>query len=522
MWNEPTGTDASPHPASTFQIVSVAFIDQNGVIPANWVGKLYSSDDAPKKCIIQDLVSPAEWNKKLSSLAALGADGRAFTTLVCGPKSAGKSTFSKILTNRLVTRRPKGSRSTPPGESQGVAVLDLDPGQPEYAVPGTLSLVHVTQPNLSAPFTHASLENPAFRVLRCHALASVSPASDPDCYRECVVDLHDEYRRALGNLPLIINTPGWILGTGLELLGEIIKHTSPSEVVYMSEEGPAEAVELLQAATAKVFSTLPSQPAEFTSRTGAHLRAMQTMSYFHSLPPNGSLSSGRSGQKWNPAPLTTVRPWQVKYAGPDSGITGILSYDYQSPPDLLADTINGAVLAAVEIEGLKAYRSLLEQQSTTPRILQTPEGIPLIRNPDDSTLDPQYSQTVGLVLVRGIDVARQSLQLITPIPLQKMQDIRKLGRHIVLVHGKFDAPNWAYTEDLYQRSGEEEVGTRTLEVEHRDTSEDDSDMEPENVGDASDMTAVPWVEILKGHDKRPVGSKVWRVRRDLGRTAGDG
>ena len=397
-------------------------------------------------------------------------------------------------------------------------MLDLDPGQPEYALPGTLSLVHVTQPNLSPPFAHASLESSTFRVLRCHSLASVSPASDPDCYRECVIDLHKEYRKTLSHLPLVINTPGWILGTGLELLDDIISQILPNEVVYMSEEGPAETVDVLRAATTNVFSTLPSQTAEFTARTGAHLRAMQTMSYFHS----NAQAKGQREQKWNPSPLTTVVPWRVQYTGPNSGIVGVLSYDYQSPPELLADTINGTVLAAVEVEDPKAYRGLLEPGSTTPRISRTPEGIPLIRNPEDSTLDPQYSQTIGLVLVRGIDVGKQSFQLITPISLERVQNIRKLGRRIVLVHGKFDTPNWAYTEDLYQRSGDEDIGTRTLEVEQQDTSEDDSDMEPENVGEASDMTAVPWVEILKGHEKRPVGSKVWRVRRDLGRNAGDG
>lgn len=441
---------------------------------------------------------------------------------MCGPKSAGKSTFAKILTNRLVTRRLKVPGSTTAQEPQGVAVLDLDPGQPEYALPGTLSLVHVTRPNLSPPFTRASFGSSSFRVLRCHSLASVTPASDPDCYRECVTDLHREYKKALGHLPLVVNTPGWILGTGLELLDNIISHTSPNEVVYMSEEGPGETVDVLQAATKHVFSTLPSQTAEFTARTGAHLRAMQTMSYFHSKAVDEFQVKEQRGQRWNPSPLTTVIPWRVKYTGLYSGIAGVLSYDYQSPPELLADTINGTVLAAVEIEDPKAYRGLLQPGSTTPRVSRTPEGIPLIQNLDDSTLDPRYSQTIGLVFVRGIDVAKQSFQLITPIPSQKVQDIRKLGRQIVLVHGKFDTPNWAYTEDLYHRSGDEDVGARTLEVEQQDTSEDDSDMEPENVGEASDMATVPWVEILKGHEKRPVGSKVWRVRRDLGRNAGDG
>ena len=422
-------------------------------------------------------------------------------TLVCGPKAAGKSTFSRLLLNRLVSRR-----------STAVAILDLDPGQPEYGPPGVLSLVHVTQPNLSAPFTH-----PHGNVLRGHALASVSPASDPELYMECVVDLYKHYRQQASDLPLIINTPGWILGTGLELLEAIIKHVEPGYVVYMSEDGPSETVEALEGATTTNFSMLPSQPAEFTARTAAHLRAMQTMSYFHMgrLEPMERL-------QWNPTPLSSVAPWLVSYDSSRSGIHGVLSYDYQSPLELLAETINGSVLAAVEIEDSQAYGGLLPRGQTHPRTLRTPEGIPVIPNPDDVSLSPHHSQIIGLVLIRGIDAGKQQLQLITPIPQERIASIKQQARDIVLVHGKFDAPNWAYMEDLYLKSSDDDTGPKTLEIEQEDTSEDDSDMEPDNVGEASDMKAVPWVEILKGNQKRPVGSKVWRVRRDLGRNNGEG
>ena len=37
---------------------------------------------------------------------------------------------------------------------------------------------------------------------------------------------------------------------------------------------------------------------------------------------------------------------------------------------------------------------------------------------------------------------------------------------------------------------------------------------------AADSGNVPWVETLQGSQGRGVGSRVWRVRRDLGRTEG--
>ncbi|KAF5005868.1 hypothetical protein FDECE_7726 [Fusarium decemcellulare] len=521
MWNEPPEGNSGKKNVkeATFQII-------------------YTSDDAPKKCIIQDLVSPPEWNKKLASLVSFSRKTPSVSTLVCGPKSSGKSTFSRLFLNRLLTDQPASQTA------KSVAVLDLDPGQPEYAPAGTLSLVVVSRPNLGTPFTHPGLNNSAFEIMRCHSMASVTPASDPDLYLACAADLFDTYCKNLAGVPLIINTPGWILGTGLDLLSELIETIKPAEVLYMSEEGPSETVDVLRAATKKAFTELPSQQSEFTSRTAAHLRAMQTMSYFHlqkTTQRATELSETISGLKWNPSPLSCTPPLLVQYSSPKRGILGFLSYDYQCPPELLADTVNGLVLAAVEIEDPGAFSGFTKRTSSSepssgtmeidvesngssvlPPTALSAEGLPFIPNYNDSALDPRHSRTIGLVLLRGIDVKSKTLQLITPIPLDEFTSIKSKGRHIVLLHGKFDAPSWAYTEDLYDRAGVDEGNDDVLEVTDEDTEDDDSDAEPEEAEKVRDLTEVPWVEVLKGSDRRPVGSRVWRVRRDLGRNnAGD-
>ena len=421
----------------------------------------------------------------------------------------------------------------------GVAVLDVDPGQPEYAPAGIVSLIHLSQPNLGAPFTHPGVQEPAWKAVRSHALASVTPASDPEMYLKCATDLLETYQKSLAHLPLIVNTPGWILGTGLDLLSEIIKNVEPHEVLYMSEDGPIETVDSLRACTVSKFTELPSQQSEFTSRTAAHLRAMQTMSYFHvdqaklkSLGKNETIPRLR----WNPAPLSSRAPLLMRYASPDPGVLGILSYDFQPPPELLVETINGMVLALVEIENNKAFRDFLEDESlgaaeenihldgsqfSIPKTSRTPEGLPFIPNPGGFTLNPRYSQTIGLVLVRGVDVMAKTIHMLTPILPERIRDIKSQGHDFVLVYGKFDAPSWAYTEDLYERADNEEGLEDGLEVMEEGTSEDDSDAEPEDVQRVNDVATVPWVEVLKGNEKRPIGSRVWRVRRDLGRQ-GDG
>lgn len=479
---------------------------------------------------MRELVCPPKWNKKLASLVESISGREPSSMIICGPKGSGKSTFSKFLTNRLLTATKEGPDGSAQPLVRGVAILDLDPGQPEYAPPGTVSLVHVTQPNLGVPFTHPNLDDKASRVVRCHSLASVNPASTTDLHLECALDLYDYHHRKLRNCPLIINTPGWILSLGLELLVEIIAKIRPGQVIYMSEEGPAETVEALSSATKNTFTSLPSQPSEFKSRTAAHFREMQTMSYFHSSTARGSDVTSRLS--WVPHTLTSVRPLVVRYAGPRCGFLGILRYDSQLPPDLMGEAINGMVLAIAEIEGAQAFRQGFQKpisavncdggSTPQPSVSHTPEGIPFIPNPDDLTLDPRHSRTVGLALVRGIDSANKSLHVLTPMPPAKIGEARSRGSSIVLVHGKFDTPSWAYTECLYQQSGQDDGQATEVEVTDEDTDDEGSVDEPAHAVGGGGDTAVPWVEVLRGDQKRPVGSKVWRVRRDLGRSAGGG
>lgn len=71
----------------------------------------------------------------------------------------------------------------------------------------------------------------------------------------------------------------------------------------------------------------------------------------------------------------------------------------------------------------------------------------------------------------------------------------------MLVSGKFDTPGWAYTEGLIRQNA-------------GNASDDDE-------SDAFDkFPEIPWVETLKGSQGRGGGARVWRVRRDLGKSDG--
>ncbi|PQE13364.1 RNA processing protein [Rutstroemia sp. NJR-2017a BVV2] len=446
-------------------------------------------------------------------------------------------------------RNGKQRTSRKPRKPPGVALLDLDPGQPEYSHPGQLSLVHIQEPNFGPPNTHP-VPGMKSRLLRAHALGALSPSMDPSLYVSCALDLFAHYRNFASlhhDCPLIINTPGWVLGTGLEILVELIAKVRPSEVIYMSQEGPAEVVETLQDAVKTTpFITLPSQSSEFTTRTAAHLRTMQSMSYFHLDP------TSKNGLEWSSLPLASIPPWEITYTGGNAGVLGIMCYGEQPPAELLAETINGSLVSIVVIEDLTAIpgysspakdeikiseasndlqdfnsSSVLLESLQSPSIIRTPnEKLPYFNPANTITIDPKYSHTIGVALVRGIDVQRRRLQVLTPISTDVLEEINQEGKRIVLVSGKLDTPGWAYTEELVKRNWMEKEKRRkesnggNKDGGSRDDEEDSDDDVEEKIAE-SDLTNVPWVEKLQGSQGRGIGARVWRVRRDLGKM-GDG
>ncbi|CZR57485.1 related to GRC3 Protein required for cell growth and possibly involved in rRNA processing [Phialocephala subalpina] len=527
---------------------------------------LFSPEDASQQTYVQPIISAPEWNAVLAKCSTNVIDTRPPILMICGPKSSGKSTFAKLLTNKLLFPVEAPFDDIKKSKQTGVALLDIDPGQPEYSPPGQLALLHIQDPNYGPPFTHP-IPGTESRILRSHAIGALSPAMDTNHYMACVLDLVSHYQHlqlTAPGCPLVINTPGWVLGTGLEILVELITRTRPSGIIYMSQEGPPEVVNSLkEAAKSTPVTTLPSQVSEYTTRTAAHLRTMQYLSYFHVKPES------HNGLSWNGLPLTSIPPWEIIYSGENAGILGVMCYGEQPTPDLLADTINGSLLAVVVIddmaaipgwaqteqEGVGAEKSaettpqqdllaedtnmaILEEDSFEPRQIQTPlilptpkEGISYFNPANSITLNPRHSHSIGLALVRGIDVARRRLQVLTPIAPSVIQEINDAGKSVVLVSGKLDTPGWAYTEELTLKTNREreESTNDNMILDGAEEDEDEINIKGTDTPPVSESLRnpghgfenAPWVEKLEGSQGRGVGSRVWRVRRDLGKQ-GDG
>ncbi|KAJ9303910.1 hypothetical protein DTO217A2_6610 [Paecilomyces variotii] len=451
---------------------------------------LYTSSDDPLGRHLRPLHLDKKWSTAIKHLSQKVGGLR---VLVCGPKASGKSTFSRYLLNHLLSPAPQTENGY--SNTDGVAFLDLDPGQPEFSPMGEVYLAHLRTPCFGPPFSHPSLDGSKDgSILRSHHIGATSPKEDPDHYVLAATDLMDRYRRLLADYPqcsLIINFPGWIFGLGLEVATWLIKSLGLSDVVYMSEKGPSEVAEpLAQAASEAMVNmiTLPSQPTEYVTRSSAQLRSMQMQSYFHRYQPAQIQS-----HVWYNTPLNRMQPLSVDYAGSRQGILGVMVMGAHHNPELLHDLLDGSIVSIVAVEnqnaiaGLPANAGLSEHamedeeeqsdidpdtnmddaadspankslsQSTLlsslqPFITRTQrEDLPylFIGSGSCTPLNPKHSRSLGLALVRGIHPSTRKLDLVTPIPISTIRDALETSQGIVLVRGQVDNPDWAIAEEYY-------------------------------------------------------------------------
>ncbi|KAL8708778.1 MAG: hypothetical protein Q9225_007556, partial [Loekoesia sp. 1 TL-2023] len=333
--------------------------------PANDLGKTFqllhvTSDDAYKRPL-RPLEIPTDWQSLITTLTSQTQTNQPNAMLVCGPKGSGKSTFSRMLSNAILTKPSINSNlGSIMRNDRCIALLDIDPGQPEFSPPGEISLVQVTCCNFGPPFTHPTASTDGVKRIRSHHIGAVSPKDDPQHYLRCALDLFHHYKQLLAQdycCPLIVNTAGWIQGAGLELIVEFVRLLTTTDVIYTSTQGPPEVVEAITKITteAKISSHyLTSQPVEMTPRSAADLRMMQTLSYFHlDEPEKGNL-------RWNAKPVNEMTPLSVHYAGTRQSIYGVLLLGQELDPEFLAQVLEGCIVGLAVIEDDAALPSLDE------------------------------------------------------------------------------------------------------------------------------------------------------------------
>ncbi|WWC62750.1 uncharacterized protein I303_105347 [Kwoniella dejecticola CBS 10117] len=326
-------------------------------------------------------ITPPSWSDALSALIPpnqLEEYGEMemlepFIGLVKGPKRSGKSTFARAVLNNLLERYER------------VAWLECDLGQGEFSPGGVVGLWVLDKQVLGPSFTHPK------NAYRSHCLGTYTPLTCPDEYIASLRHLMEIYKfdiqhsssdsisprsssKINDNVPLVINTQGWVKGLGEELLRSIESICEPTHTFSFSSPyeddlpehigggwttSPTYQIAPLPDVYGKIskqitLEPIPSSPLQ-ARYTAADLRVLSIISYFHSSSSSDwsmNTDTKQEGVKWDfTKPLMAIPPWEVEY-GPQKAIEKIWMIGEGSEGVVSEDlgiALNGAVAGLIEI-----------------------------------------------------------------------------------------------------------------------------------------------------------------------------
>jgi polynucleotide 5'-hydroxyl-kinase GRC3/NOL9 len=221
-------------------------------------------------------------------------------------------------------------------------------------------------------------------------------------------------------IPLVINTMGWTKGLGADLARRIEELAQPSDIFSFEASPSNDAVE---PGGPQVHTLEPITPPQ--RFTPSDHRAISLLSYFHAVFP--------SPIHPNPLGQTTVSRWNTDLplcARPPYEITSSLALDHIVLAGAGAEDVVRTEIGRVLSGALVALVSAQPQ----------PEEIEELYVPGSPPPDPTSSNCVGLALVRGVSNDGSKLQLLTPVPLERVVDAR------VLVMGELQLPVWGWLD----------------------------------------------------------------------------
>ncbi|KAF9287313.1 hypothetical protein BGZ68_001973 [Mortierella alpina] len=350
---------------------------------------------------IAALQIPATWKDAMQALinATVDESGgrvkRPPVSVVCGGKKMGKSTFSRLILNRMLNR-----------------------DDPDYYMACIKELVRTYYAEVSHT---RSWED-----------------TDDDYHSD---DDEDEH------IPLVINTQGWIKGMGYDLLLQLLDYTAPSHIFGFHSPSSGES-NLPQS----FFTTMKEQAhlagrqqpsfsyvsavvlgdessaSPFTKYHPADHRALALLSYFYlSQEQDMDHSSPNSSDKrtWDFSQALVVRrPWCWDW----NQAKGIWVLFDQVPPSQILHVLNASLVA---LTGDKEDRDndgsgMLDgnHQQVEPANDASPgkaaplNYFPLGQYPPPP---PEHTTCHGLAIIRSIQPSTHTLHILTPIPLDKLR-----------------------------------------------------------------------------------------------------
>ncbi|CAI9723512.1 Hypothetical predicted protein [Octopus vulgaris] len=318
--------------------------------------------------------------------------------LLCGSTNTGKSTFCRRLLNICLNIK------------KSVYFLDCDLGQTEFTPPGCVSLSLVKDYVLGPPFCHQ--KEPIYNIF----VGDITPESSANHYMICIRNVIHFYLRLSPQLPLVINTMGWIKGPGKQMLDGILNLITPDQVVYLyspkiklepkelqpSVVGqnpwnfPGEKNELNSTHCNWTLEVLPSPVnsgmSKLSKLSNAELRTLATLAYL--------------GRNWSPnMGLNSCVPYKIKW-----NLIAVQVCHEVVPFSQIMYAINASVIALCVANLNTAFR------------YNNDENLPLgfVKRP--------LCRCLGFGFVRGIDAESQTIYIVSPVTLKTISQVNTLLR----------------------------------------------------------------------------------------------
>ncbi|EJS42803.1 grc3p [Saccharomyces arboricola H-6] len=371
---------------------------------------------------VQSLSVPRCWLTPLEKLYMNHKNSTYDTRImVLGGKNSGKSTFLRLLLEKF-TQDIRNSTTN----QEELIYLDLDPGQPEFSLPDSISLNKI----VPKPITLGQhlCQGSNFETLLQFYNGSSSPQDEPSLYLNCVGKLinHLEEQAFFGTS--LLNLPGWIKGFGMQILNHIIKEYKPTHIVFLETANSKRHLDELT--IPQSFSTslrdvyvpevvrIPAHnlsdalPARFHA---SQLRTFKILALFHK----------ETQFDYDFAPLLKSAPLQVSYGDEKCGIRGIqfpLEFQNLNPEDIRS-SLEGTVIG---------IHSNFREQSLDVKNLDT---FPILQS-----RTPFVKNFMTLGLIHSIDTLQQVMNIY--VPPCHMQNLDKQPEDIqwIIVRNKTEAP----------------------------------------------------------------------------------
>jgi polynucleotide 5'-hydroxyl-kinase GRC3/NOL9 len=368
------------------------------------------------------LINYRNWINDIQRLSeSFSSTSPSLRILIIGAKNSGKSTLLKLLLQNFLNEvsNSKDDYITP------INIMDLDPGQSEFSKPDSISLNKLTSNqfgnHLSLTSTHESIN---------HFIGFSSPKDQPKRYGLLINDLIKRYNSdgLLKNETLLINTPGWIKGYGLNLTKELIEKLKPTHLIYLNpgnnNQSMDQSLEELNLDPSIEFLPLLGNYFNFSSGvikySSSQLRSFKTLAYFHK----------QDNLKFDfEKPLLFKAPLQVSYDEAGIKAVSILNVNGLQSDDL-ENSLTGTIVA---------LHTVSKKLLGTIRLKRDSGSIPLIDSIELNKIDPVSLKFKSLALIHSINTNEKLINLYIP---EFEHNNKSANEEYVLIRGNTETPIW--------------------------------------------------------------------------------